>query len=295
MHLPRPFPENGYPSLYRAADKASLEAQRNHLWGVALYQWLLVAAAGVTVTATSSRMAMIVAAGLYFAGLAISVLLAFKRWDRVWYNGRAVAESIKTRSWRFMMKADPFDGDIPDAEVRDLFCKGLVEILRENQHLAPHLAPDPSAEVVTRIMQSIREKSLQVRLDYYRSARIDEQRRWYANAHARDQRGERRWFGAIVAINVAAMLLMIARAAWHLLGGVPVEVLTVGAAGALAWLHVRRFSQNASAYSLASHEITLIRSRSEGMVNDRQLSEFVLSTEAAFSREHTQWAARRLD
>jgi hypothetical protein len=99
----------------------------------------------------------------------------------------------------------------------------------------------------------------------------------------------------MVAFNGAAVLLLIARAAWHLLAGFPVEALTVAAAGALAWMHVRRYSENASAYSLAAHEITLVRSRSEEVLNEKQLSEFVVSTEAAFSREHTQWAARRLD
>jgi hypothetical protein len=238
---------------------------------------------------------MIVAAVLYLASLAISVLVAFKRWDRVWYNGRAVAESIKTRSWRYMMMADPFDAGMPDAQSRDRFCKDLTEILRENQHLAAHLMPDPSAEAVTLAMQSVRNQSVAVRLDYYRATRIDEQRGWYTKAHARDRRGERLWFGVMVTLNGAAVLLMIARVAYHLLAGFPVEVLAVGAAAALAWLHVKRYSENASAYGLAAHEITLIRSRSDDVSNERQLSEFVVSTEAAFSREHTQWAARRLD
>jgi hypothetical protein len=238
---------------------------------------------------------MIVAAALYLASLALSILLAFRRWDRIWYNGRAVAESIKTRTWRFMMKADPFDANVPDAQSEDHFCKDLAEILRENQHLAKHLIPDPAAQPITPIMQAIRKESVEARLEYYRRARIDEQRAWYANEHARGRRGERRWFFILLAVNGAAVLIMVARAAWQSLGSVPVEALTVGAAGALAWLHVKRFSENTSAYGLAAHEISLIRSRSEKVPNERELSEFVMSAEVAFSREHTQWAARRLD
>ena len=40
---------------------------------------------------------------------------------------------------------------------------------------------------------------------------------------------------------------------------------------------------------LTSHEIVLIRGEAVDIVTDEHLSDYVVSTESAFSREHTQW------
>lgn len=58
-------------------------------------------------------------------------------------------------------------------------------------------------------------------------------------------------------------------------------------------VQAKKYRQLATAYSLAAHEITLIKHDSENAIDDKSLSEFVIDSENAFSREHTQWVAKK--
>jgi len=44
---------------------------------------------------------------------------------------------------------------------------------------------------------------------------------------------------------------------------------------------------------LTAYEIGFIREQISNVSTDKELSDFVKDAENAFSREHTQWAARR--
>ncbi|MEU4603451.1 SLATT domain-containing protein [Kribbella sp. NPDC023972] len=63
-------------------------------------------------------------------------------------------------------------------------------------------------------------------------------------------------------------------------------------------LGVRQYTTNARAYSLASEELAIIRSRIEvfdcdGPDSDRRWAAEVADAEEAVSREHTMWRASR--
>jgi hypothetical protein len=57
----------------------------------------------------------------------------------------------------------------------------------------------------------------------------------------------------------------------------------------------KKHNELKSSYTLAAHEIVLIKSEYASINTDNQLSDFVVNSEAAFSREHTQWTARKND
>jgi hypothetical protein len=71
------------------------------------------------------------------------------------------------------------------------------------------------------------------------------------------------------------------------------EPLLVGASAALSWSQAKRFRELGNAYGLTVHEISLIREESGRIKTEDDFSEFVNNSENAFSREHTQWVARR--
>ena len=75
----------------------------------------------------------------------------------------------------------------------------------------------------------------------------------------------------------------------------PTDVLVAIAASILSWMQAKRFSELASSYSLAAHEISLINEQSLRSTTDNDFSIFVGDAENAFSREHTQWVARKGD
>ena len=73
----------------------------------------------------------------------------------------------------------------------------------------------------------------------------------------------------------------------------PAEVFVVSAGAALTWIQVKRFSELAAAYGLTAHELGVIRNDLESVIDENGFAQFVVDSESAFSREHTQWLARK--
>ncbi|MCV5359976.1 DUF4231 domain-containing protein, partial [Escherichia coli] len=65
--------------------------------------------------------------------MACSVYLFSVRPEKLWYGGRAVAESIKTITWRYVCRAEPFQGD--DQVARKDFHHTLKAIIEQNREV----------------------------------------------------------------------------------------------------------------------------------------------------------------
>ena len=61
----------------------------------------------------------------------------------------------------------------------------------------------------------------------------------------------------------------------------------------IGWIQIKIFNEIASSYVLAAHEIGIIKTSINQVSTETNFSEFVNEAERAFSREHTQWTARR--
>ena len=94
------FDRTSFPALYRCADDASLRGQRWYLSWLAVNLGLLVIGAVIGSLSLSEvghkRAAQVIAALIFFAAMGTTILLATWRWERIWYAGRAVAESAKS-------------------------------------------------------------------------------------------------------------------------------------------------------------------------------------------------------
>jgi len=73
----------------------------------------------------------------------------------------------------------------------------------------------------------------------------------------------------------------------------PTAVFAVAAVSVVSWMQAKRFFELSTSYSLATHEISIIRTQVDSISTEKEFSNFVNDTENAFSREHTQWVARR--
>jgi len=61
----------------------------------------------------------------------------------------------------------------------------------------------------------------------------------------------------------------------------------------LGWVQIKRYQELASSYSLTAHEITFAKNELVQKDTESKFAAFVADTENAFSREHTQWYARK--
>jgi hypothetical protein len=283
-----------YPALYQAADRASVAAQRSYLRCIKAYAAFAILGAGISVYGLESAGAAFAAAVIFLAGLFVSIFMSVRKFESVWYRARAVAESIKTISWRFMMGAEPFHIGIAPQEVTHRFKERLLSILNEHKDLAADLASAHSAsEQISPRMLEVRGRTLDERKEIYRAERIEEQRDWYSSKSQTNIRHGRYWFATLVSLQGGAIVLTLLRVAYPNLKFWPTEVFVVAALSALGWIQVKRFRELAAAYAVAAHEIGLALLDFPDIASEKTFANFVENTENAFSREHTQWVARK--
>lgn len=286
------FDNSDYPGLFQAADTESLSAQTAYLRCLSWFLILLILGSLANLIAGTTTAAAIVSALLFFSALLCSGLIAWKRFEKAWYSTRAVAESVKTITWRYMMRAEPYDAD--DQQAQTQFLAVLREILQENQHITKELCDELSgSDAISVQMSGVRATPLPDRLDFYLNNRVKEQGSWYLRKAQFNKQSGTKWFTVIVVLNALAIVCAVLRVGFSGWTYIPTDTFAVAAACAISWLQAKRFTELTTSYALTAHEINISRARSERIQTEAALSQFVNDTENAFSREHTQWAARR--
>jgi len=282
-----------YPALFQSSDCASNDAQASYLRAIKAHVALLIFGAGLTINPLPTTEYSLLNALVFLCALGVSILIASKKFEKNWYSARAVAESVKTATWRYMMKTEPFLDAEKRKEVNSIFRNLLNEILKTNNQLGDLLGGEVSSEEqITEYMEVTRNYTLEERKEFYLKNRIDEQRKWYAHKSAENKRKGTRFFYLLVLLQslaIACVLLRIAYPSWGLW---PTDVFVVAAGGVLTWIQLKRFQEISAAYGLTAHEIGIIRGKLAEAETDSEFSEFVRDAENAFSREHTQWAAK---
>ena len=282
--------EQDYPALFKSADALSLKAQRQFFGILKTNLVLLVVAAMLSMIPVSHWIVPFLQALVLFAALGSSVYLATRRPDRDWYAGRAVAESVKTTTWRYITRAEPFDGD--DEKARQAFLKRLQSIVKHNEQTAIALTSGSKESQITQEMKSIRAMHLDERRRFYATARISAQREWYSRKSAANARLASRFFVALIIVNSAAVVFAVLRMQFVSAAYWPTDVLVAAAASLLGWIQARRYTELSASYSLTAHEIGFILEDSGLPLSESEFSRYVGDVESAFSREHTQWIAR---
>lgn len=281
-----------FPALYNSADDASTTAQNTFWWTIRWEYFLLFCVAVASSTRGLSGLNPLILTLLLVILAGLFVFKVYKKLDQDWYRCRALAESVKTSAWRFCMRSHPFQDatsvEQPKAEFRNL----LRDILKANQHLAERLQNDETEQVTASMLQ-LRTLSLEERIDYYVTHRIDNQRRWYSRKSKVNKRAFQYWVAATILVYVVAAISLNGiqlGIGWATYAFDPLIVVVTSAIG---WLQMKRHGELTASYNLTAHEIGIIRGNSDAVKTEEQFSEFVNEAELAFSREHTQWVARR--
>ena len=286
-----------FPGQYKSADQASISAQRRYfrLHTVHLTCLIVVSAAGATSAVTplsDSALLPYAIAILLVSSIAMSLILWTRKYDQEWFNCRALAESTKTASWKYMMRADRSD---KERTAKEQFISRLRGIQRSQLEAAKATAPalDPSAVMISNFMQHVRSSSLDERKTLYLSARLIDQKLWYAKKAQHNATMRSRLFCVSLALQLVGIIFAIGTVflgAWlvHI-----VPILVTCGAGTIAWSHMKRHSVLSQSYALAANELAYQEPRAEDIFNEADFAVFVNDVEDAISREHTLWLARQ--
>lgn len=204
-----------------------------------------------------------------------------------WYNGRAIAESVRSLAWKYSVKAKPFD--IEDVEADKLLLARMAEILKEMPRI-----PNPAGSLpaISPRMRELRADNFESRRDSFLAGRIDDQVSWYSVKAAFNADRTTQWNIGLIALEGIAVILAILRSAgafdfdWVGIAG------TLAASG-IAWMQTKQHETLQRAYAVTSHELALVADECRQAAKEDDWAEIAEQAEEAISREHTLWLASR--
>jgi hypothetical protein len=289
-----PVPDSDFPQLFVAADLASSSGQKLHLRGMRARLILVVGAAACgigewRVSSSHDDLLGLLALVLFVLALLVEGALWKQRPERDWYDGRALAESVKTLAWKFAVGGHPFPITMP---VRDA-SKDVTTLLDELR--APYreltLSPVPG-EAVTPWMLRLRNSTSSVRRDCYIADRVEDQQNWYSKKARQNARRAGMWRTVLVCLELlgaaAALVESLTRIGLHF---TPTLAAAVGAVA--AWLETKQHEQISRAYSTTVADLGNALTKLKAVPDEEDWAREMNDTEDAISREHTLWLAYR--
>ena len=290
--------DNNYPNYFVAGDTASKKAQFWYIRLFGLDLLLMVFSAILSVynyqTDESKTIVYIISGILLLGAMLISIFLKVKKYEDIWYRGRALAESSKTLTWRFIMTSEYFENNISDEEADRRFIQRIREINNEFSDLNNVLSSTQlNLPIITDEMKRVRNLSLNDKKTYYLNNRIQNQIDWYSSKADDSKFKYDVWFFAIIILQFFALisigfLIKCPSSDFNFVG-----VFSTIAASGFSWLQVKKYQENKEAYTTANSELNLIKAEGSKNFSDNEFSEYVLDSENAMSREHTMWLAQK--
>jgi len=285
------------PALYRAADKASTIAQKQFVKLTAINLGLLILSAivgSLALSNASEKTALaITSAVLLTISIFVTIAIRMTKLEQAWYDGRAIAESVKTMAWRYMTGTDPYYINLGE-KADSLFIDNLSLLTDERKTFVARLSNKLAmGKQITDKMKSVRNLDTETRKAVYLSERIDDQRKWYSDKSEANLRSANKFFAGTIISQALAIISSFIIIIWPRLQVRFTGIFTTLIAAFMTWTQMKRNEQLAQSYGLAAHELHFIHAKAAQIKTDDELSHYVINSENAISREHTMWLARR--
>jgi hypothetical protein len=285
--------EQDFGPLYQSADSSSVRAQHRFLRATQVSLAGIVAAAvGGSLTATSGPVDIFGLLALigFLAALAAEGYIVTQHPDRVWYEGRAAAETAKSLAWRYMVGGEPFPVTQTGATTDALYLERMNDVLHDLGSV--DITPATGTQQITSEIRRVRALPLDERQALYRTQRIEDQQRWYTAKSQWNAQRSYAWSLAALAIEFAGVVGAALKAFkvidFDLLG-----VLAATAAAIAAWSQTKQHQTLQRAYFVASQELAAIASQLAAPIPETAWAQIMQKAEEAISREHTLWRASR--
>ena len=154
-----------FPQLYIAADESSNMAQASFLFFYKLSTACLILAVIFSVENAYFKILPVLSALFFLASLAAYTYAKSQKLQDNWYRSRAIAESIKTATWRLIMSAQPFNSESEELNL-ERFKNLLDEFLTGNKTLGALLSEKwQSNNVITERMIEVLRMSFEDKKD----------------------------------------------------------------------------------------------------------------------------------
>jgi hypothetical protein len=288
---------DAYPALFQTADASSIEGQRTYRRLVkielafVLFGAMFGTAAALVPDAAVKGVLATLATICLLGSMAMKFVNRYSDSTERWFDGRAVAETVKTQAWRYMMRTPPYDEESGDRR----FATDVIAAMRARPNLHQSLEGLPTdAQQITPAMRAVRGLPFHERRRIYLEQRLASQSAWYHGKAVANRRNARRWFWlSLIGQGAAALIAFTSIFEPQLPLASLVGFFAALATAATAWTQLGRHDELSRSYALAYQELIAIRTLAEGATSQASLAQVVNDGEGAISREHTMWVAKR--
>jgi hypothetical protein len=293
-----PVPTIDLPALFGVAESVSLKGQQQTKRRIIIQLAALNLAAICGVLSLKSG---IVGVRLDWAGLvgAVAFLIVLvmqvgrntHKPEKAWYDGRAVAESVKSLAWKYAVGGRPFEAaGEASTNVDRLLIERLQDIIQQMNDLHSSIPFRDQSQHISLSMRALRAQPLEVRIDTYLKGRVQDQRDWYSSKAKSNQHTLASSNLLLIAVAIVGICIGLAQA----VGLSPLDLLGLAATVMVTIFTLMRLNQNetlARAYHVTAIELTTISQNLGSVQSEEEWGRFVAEAEEAISREHTLWLA----
>ncbi|GLU51542.1 membrane protein [Dyadobacter frigoris] len=287
-----------FPGIQQAADEASNRSQNSYIQLLRANLLTGVIASLIIIYNFERREPKVLiyymSLGLLIISITLTVIIKYLKFENIWYQGRALAESAKTLTWRYITCSENYESVLQEHVVETSFIEALQAVQRQFPDLISYMDNGIVVQpAITAKMNFLRDFKWQDRLGHYLTFRIQDQINWYSSKAEFNKRKKNFWIWMIILFQVLSVLACICLILWPTTSWNLVGLFTTIAASAIAWLELKQYQTLIQAYTTATMELTLISAISSSINSEQEFSKFVLDSENAISREHTMWLAQR--
>ena len=284
-----------YPKIFIQSDNLSIESQNSFLSKIRI-NGLLGLLSALTALVSSVEKIFAYSSILSILFLTISVWsLVEEKQKKEKYRRRTKEENKKSLTRKYMIGGEPFGIEVNEEIVNNDFIEKCKLLREDHRELFQNLPSSSGLETITSKMKQIRNSNFFDRANFYLKERIEPQARWYSEKAEYNRIRANFWNWVIKTFLIVALISAFMKVIqpWDYY---PIEICLLVASFAFSWMQTKKFNELTSAYNLTAHEIADVKLKMEERIKqarEEKFDEFIADCENVFSREHTQWLARR--
>lgn len=282
-----------YPILFKIADTKSKKSQNIFIRLNIFILLLLILSSVSSIYTTVPKNITTFSTICLILSTLLNIYILFFRPEKSWYEGRAIAESVKTLTWKFITNTKPFKISLQQEKAEQIFNENLKKIIGQRRDFYILIGQNyPDGNMISDEMISIRNCSFEERKKKYVEDRIQDQINWYSYKTKQNALNKNIALGLIIGFQILAIFFFIFEKNLFINYSFTSILITMTSVF-MTWLQLKRFQELTDAYGITATELKFIKEKSKFILDDNQLEKYVDDTETAISREHTLWLARR--
>lgn len=285
-----------FPILFKIADEKAKVSQNRFIYiNVSILALLVLSSMSSVFTAKNpaSDSLVIFCTVCLILSTFLNLYILFFRPEKSWYEGRAIAESVKTLTWKFITGTKPFSFTLDDATIQSLFNENLKKIIGQRKDFYILIGKEyPNKNMISQEMFDIRNLDFEDRKKEYLEARVQDQINWYSKKSKTNSKNKNASFIFMIGFQFLGIIFFILELN-HLVDFSFTSIFITLTSIFLTWLQLKRFQELTESYAITAMELKFIKDKAKYVSNDVELEMYVDDTENAISREHTLWLARR--